>query len=76
VLLVPTSSTIGSVAGRVNAADQGVQRELADRDAHAADTLIADAENPFAVGDDDHVDVGTWPVLPAARGLCRAADRR
>ena len=44
-------------ARRVDAADEGVQRELPDRDAHPADALIPEAENPLPVGHDDHVDV-------------------
>ena len=46
-------------ARRVDAADEGVQRELADRDAHAADALIAQTEDPLTVGHDDHVDVAS-----------------
>ena len=38
----------------MDAAASGVKRELADRDAHAASTLIAEAEDALAVGDDDH----------------------
>ena len=42
---------------RVDTAHGGVQRELADRDAHATDTEIAEPENALAVGDDDDPDV-------------------
>ena len=49
-------------AGGVDAADQRVERELADRDAHAADALVADAEDALAVGDDDDVDLLLGPV--------------
>ena len=38
---------------RIDAAAGGVQRQLADRDAHAAGALIAEAENALAIGDDD-----------------------
>ena len=38
-----------------NAAAGGVERELADRDAHAAGALIAEPEDALAVGDDDHL---------------------
>src|SRR5436190_6116005 len=38
----------------MDAAASGVERELADRDAHAAGALIAEAEDALAVGDDDH----------------------
>ncbi len=34
-----------------------VQRELADRDGHAAGSLVAEAEDPLVVGDDDEADV-------------------
>src|ERR1700732_1155996 len=34
----------------------GVERQLADRDAHAAGALIADTENAFAVADHDRID--------------------
>ena len=34
----------------------GVERELADRDAHAAGALIAKAEDALAVADDDGFD--------------------
>ena len=40
----------------------GVERELADRDAHPADALVAQAEDALAVGDHDHVDVALGPV--------------
>ena len=49
---------------RVDAAAEGVQRELADRDAHPADPEVPQAEDPLAIGHDDHVDPrGTagWP---------------
>ena len=39
----------------MDAAAGGVERELADRDAHAAGALVAQAENALAVGDDDHL---------------------
>src|SRR5262249_59573397 len=40
---------------RMNAADQGVERELADRDAQSARTLIADPQDALAVRDNDDV---------------------
>jgi hypothetical protein len=46
----------------VDAAAEGVQRELADRDAHAADTQVAQAEDALAVGHDDHIDLAIGPV--------------
>ena len=53
---MPTSSTHRQGARRVDATDRGVQRELADRDAHAADAEVAETEDALAVGDDDDVD--------------------
>ena len=47
---------------RMDAADRGVQRQLPDRDPEPVDPLVADAENPLAVGHDDHVDVGMGTV--------------
>ena len=41
----------------VDAAACRIERELADRDAHAAGPLIAQSENPLAVGDDDDLDL-------------------
>src|SRR6202034_3423621 len=35
----------------------GVERKLADRNAHAASALVAETENTFAVADDDGLDV-------------------
>ena len=40
----------------MDAAAGGVERELADRDAHAAGALVAEAEDALAVGDDDRLD--------------------
>ncbi len=42
---------------RVDAAGRRVQRELADRDGHPAGALVAEAEDPLVVGDDDEPDV-------------------
>ena len=41
---------------RMQAGAGGVERELADRDAHAAGALVAEAENALAVADDDGLD--------------------
>ena len=49
-------------ASGINAADQGVERELADRDAHPADALVTQAEDPLAVRHHDHVDIAVGPV--------------
>ena len=42
---------------RMDAARRRVQRELADRDGHAAGALVAEAQDPLVVGDDDEPDV-------------------
>ena len=39
---------------RVNAGAGGIERQLADRDAHAARALIAQPQDALAVADDDH----------------------
>src|SRR5581483_5183259 len=48
---------------RVDSRARRVQRELADRDAHAAGALVAEPEDPFVVGRDDqpHVLVAGVP---------------
>lgn len=63
--------------GGVDAADRRVQAELADRDAHAADALVAQSQDALSVGDHDDVHVvvrvravaqdvpEAVPVLPA-----------
>ena len=43
--------------GRVDAARRGIERELADRDGHAARALVAEAEDPLVVRDHDEPDV-------------------
>ena len=42
---------------RMDAGRGGVERELADRDAHAARALVAEAEDALVVGDDDQAHV-------------------
>ncbi len=49
-------------AGRVDAADEAVQRELADRDPHPADALVTKAEDALPVRHHDHVDVAFGTV--------------
>src|SRR4030042_106849 len=39
-----------------------VQRELPPRDAHAVRAGVAEAQDPFAVGDDDHADIAVRPI--------------
>src|SRR5207245_5479435 len=58
---------------RRHAGAGGIERELAERDAHPAGAKIAEAENALAVGDDDEADVlfrplGEQLLEPAARG--------
>ena len=50
-------------AGGIDAADEGVERQLADRNAHPADALVAQTEDPLPVGHHDHVDVTLRPVV-------------
>ena len=49
-------------AGRVDAADEGVQRELPDRDTHSTDALVAKAEDALPVRHHDHVDLALGAV--------------
>ena len=49
-------------AGRVDPADEGVQRELADRDAHPADALVTQPEDALPVRHDDDVDFALGTV--------------
>ncbi len=48
---------------RTDTATGGVQRELTNGNAHAADALVAQAENALAVGNDDHFDILLGGVL-------------
>ena len=41
----------------MQAAARGVERQLADGDAHAAGALVAQAQDALVVGDDDEADV-------------------
>jgi hypothetical protein len=50
-----------------NAADEGVEGELADRDPETADPLVPDPEDPFAVRDDDGVHLPVRSVLEERR---------
>ena len=60
---VPTSSTIGSVRAGSIAADEGVQRQLADRDAHPADALVTEPEDALAVGHHDDIRIAVRTVV-------------
>jgi hypothetical protein len=51
---------------RVDAGAQPVQRKLANRNPHTADSEVAEAQNPFAIRDHDHL---------AMRARCIAQDR-
>ena len=52
----------GQRPGRVDAGGRRIQRELADRDRHATRSLIAKAQDPFVISDDDE------PNIVAGRG--------
>ena len=52
---------------RMDARCRGVERELADRDRHAACALVAEAEDPLVVGDDDQPDVVVRAVAEELR---------
>ncbi len=58
----PNVERDGERQRRMDAAGGRVQGELADRDAHAAGTLVAKAEDPLVVGDDDQPDVLVRPL--------------
>ena len=51
-----------AVGGR-DAATGGVEGELADGNAHAADTLVTQTQDPLAIGHHDHLDVLLGGVL-------------
>ena len=77
---VPTSSRTGSAVAGSMPPTGGVERELADRDAHAAGALVAEAEDALAVGDDDDLGLVEWRVaenLPDASrcGMLRKSPR-
>ncbi|MNJ28735.1 hypothetical protein D3C77_232820 [compost metagenome] len=56
----------GQTASGMDAGPQGIEGELADGDAHAPHPLIADAEDPLAVG--DHYDAHRLGVHVAGEG--------
>jgi hypothetical protein len=63
----------GQTVLRRHAGTSGIERELADWDAHPAGAEIAEAENALAIGDDDEAHVLFRPVgeqllQPTARG--------
>ena len=55
----------------VDAGSGGVERELADGDAHAPRALVAEAEDALVVGGHDQADVGPAARCAAARGCGR-----
>ena len=65
----------GHAARGRHAADRGVERELADGNAHPADAEVAEAEDPFAVGhaDDAHIHLG--PVAQDLRDAAAVLER-
>ena len=70
----------GQAAGGVDARPQGIEGELADGNAHTPHPLIADAEDPLAVGHDDdahrlgiHVAGEGAHVIDVLRGDVEAA---
>lgn len=50
-------------ASGVDTTNERVEGQLSDRDAHAADALIAQAEDPLSIGHHDHVDLTLGPVV-------------
>ena len=56
-------------APRMHAGAPGIERELADRDAHAVRAQVAQAEDALAVGDHDDADVALRPVAQHLRDL-------
>jgi hypothetical protein len=60
---------------RRNAGASGVERQFADRDAHAVYTEVAEAQNPFAVSDDDEAHIGLRPVAQDFLELLLAVER-
>ena len=67
----------GQRPGRIDARGGGVQRELADRDRHAAGALVAEAQDALVVGDDDQADViagGSKDVVDPADVIGRDPD--
>src|SRR6266481_3264856 len=46
----------------MNTADQGVERQLADRDAHSSHALITDAQYALTVGNHNDVDLRMGPA--------------
>ena len=53
----------------MDSAAEGVEGEFSDRDPHAAESLVAQAENPLSVGYDDDVHVVVGPVLEKSLDL-------
>ena len=62
----------GQGHGRIQARGRGVQRQLADRDGHAARALIAQAQDALVVSDHDQAHVGAVGGL--AQNALHAAD--
>ena len=47
----------------MNAGTRSVERQLADRNAHAGSAEIAEAKNAFPVRDDDHSHIARRPIM-------------
>ena len=52
----------------------GIERQLADRDAHAAGALVAEAEDALAVADDDGIDAVEARIGEDAADVAPCAD--
>src|SRR6202140_3112548 len=63
---------------RMQSGAGGVERELADRNAHAAGALVAEAEDALAVADDDGLDAVEARIGKDAAdiGLVRIAEKQ
>src|SRR5580704_14200815 len=57
----------GQSARRMNSADEGVERKLADGNAEASYALVADTENALTIGDDDHINFGIGVIAEERR---------
>ena len=53
----------------------GIEGKLADRNSHAAGALVAQAEDPLVVGDDDQADVGLG-ALRSTEGMSSTSSGR
>ena len=63
-------------AAGINTGAGGVKGELADRNAHAVDAEVAEAENTLAVSHDDHVDRFLRKILEDLAHVALVFDRQ